>query len=514
MSVPTRPPNGTVKRPPYVAPMGRSGLRQSGGFITEEYLPELQGERFKRTIREMTDNDPVIGAIIFLVKMMVRQVQWRIDPKNEDDEADVAAAQFVEEARTDMEVSWPDTLAEIVSFLPWGWAVLEILYKQRVGPEEDDVTRRSQYTDNKVGWRSWALRGQETLLRWEIDEETEQVTAMFQAAPPDYRERRVELLRCLHFRSETTKGNPEGRTILRNAYGAWYFKTQIQKIEAIGIERDYVGYPVMGVPPELLDPGAPSDLQAVREACQAMLQNMRRDDKEGILYPLQYDETGHPLYELKLLSTGGTRQFNTSEVINRYDQRMLMTVLSDVILMGHEQVGSFALADSKTELFAAAIGAWLDVVSSPINEQAIPGLLRLNGMDGECVLEHGDIEVPDLTVLSQFVSTLKAAGIDLSADPRVENHLRQLAGFPVRDPDEEPEDPAAIQAEITRLQQKLGALAPPGMIQAGVAAHLAARGLDQEGQPLQTPADTVEQAAPGNQVPGRQRPKPRQPVPS
>lgn len=53
------------------------------------------------------------------------------------------------------------------------------------------------------------------------------------------------------FRTESVKDNPEGRSILRNAYRSWYFKRRIQEIEAIGIERDLAGLPVIHAPERL-----------------------------------------------------------------------------------------------------------------------------------------------------------------------------------------------------------------------------------------------------------------------
>ena len=37
--------------------------------------------------------------------------------------------------------------------------------------------------------------------------------------------------------------NPEGRSILRNAYFSWYFEKKIAEIEGIGIARDLAGLP-------------------------------------------------------------------------------------------------------------------------------------------------------------------------------------------------------------------------------------------------------------------------------
>ena len=46
----------------------------------------------------------------------------------------------------------------------------------------------------------------------------------------------------------------------------------------------------------------------------------------------------------------------TGPIIERHSRHIAMTAMADFILLGHEAVGSFALADSKTDLFGVALG--------------------------------------------------------------------------------------------------------------------------------------------------------------
>ena len=54
-----------------MAEIGISGLHRVGGFIFEEYLRELQGYRAAKVYREMADNDPVIGGLLFAIEQAV-----------------------------------------------------------------------------------------------------------------------------------------------------------------------------------------------------------------------------------------------------------------------------------------------------------------------------------------------------------------------------------------------------------------------------------------------------------
>src|SRR5215213_8472928 len=93
--------------------VGASGLLQYSGRLAEEFLKDLDNEKGRKVYREMSDNDPVIGAILFAIDMLMRQVEWRIDPADPSDGA-YDVAEFVESCLTDMSFSWNDTLSSIL----------------------------------------------------------------------------------------------------------------------------------------------------------------------------------------------------------------------------------------------------------------------------------------------------------------------------------------------------------------------------------------------------------------
>lgn len=396
--------------------LGTTGLVQRGGIVQEEWLPELTGVRGRRVLRQMTDSDPLIAGILLAIELLIRQVDWTVVPAS-DDPNDMAASDFVCECWCALQPSWTATLPEMLSFLPWGWALLELVYAPR--------------PDGRTGWESWSIRAQDTLFRWVFDANG-RVQAMVQIDPATYTERTVPLEKAIHLTTTSRKGNPEGRTLLRGAYRPWYFKTRIENIEGVGIERDLAGLPVAWVPPELLDPDASDSDKAVLAALKKIVVNIRRDEQEGIIWPLSYDAKGNKEYDLTLLTTGGRRQFDTGGIIARYDARIAMSMLSDFILLGHEKVGSFALSSDKTELFGVALGAWLDTIASAVTTQAFARLVALNGLPGAPpTLVHGDIETADLAVLGTFLEKLTNAGAVLFPNDALLAHLLKQAGLPV-----------------------------------------------------------------------------------
>ena len=439
---------------------GKTGLfRFDTGWIYEEFLRELQGRKGIEVYKEMSENDDIIGAILFATEMLMRQSKWSIQEAGTE-QADLDAAEFVRTCMDDMEETWSDFISEVLSFLTYGWSYHEIVYKRRMGRSKNPETN-SKYTDGLIGWRKLPIRSQDTLWEWKYDEK-DNLIGLVQCAPPLYEQVFIPIEKALHFKTKSRKGNPEGRSVLRNCYRNWYFKRRIQEIEGIGIERDLAGLPVLEAP-EGVDIWS-DECKAELAKAEAIVRSVRRDEREGIVL-------GNG-WKFSLTSTGGRRQFDTNQIIERYDTRMAMTVLADFVLLGHQAVGSFALSSDKTELFGVALGAFLDLICEVFNNQAIPRLIDINGehfagITDYPILTHGDIETQDLGQLGEFVSKMVGIGA-ITPDESMEDYLRLAADLPERDPEtaymgnqKPPEQPQDGGAGDGKEQQGNEPEAPP-----------------------------------------------------
>lgn len=415
--------------------LGSTGLRRSGGTVYEEFLVNLRGIRGAKTYREMADNDPTIGSMLFAIEKVITRLEWRVDPYQDDSvDGDISpedkeVAAFVESCLNDMSESWDSTLSQILSMLVFGYSYHEIVYKYRKG-DSTDPSKRSKHNDGKIGWRKMPIRAQETLFRWEMDEDGG-IQAMVQVDPSTGGTYIIPIEKALLFRTSTQKNNPEGRSILRNAYRSWFFKRRIEEIEAIGIERDLAGLPVAYLPPDYLSSGATAEQAAVLATVQNIVTSIKRNEQEGIVMPTMYDDSGHKMFDLQLLSSGGSRQFDTDKIIQRYDQRISMSILSDFILLGSDRVGSYALGTSKMDLWSMAVDSIAKNIAEVMNQYAIPRLLKLNGMDTSRApfLTYGEVSHVDLVEISDYISKLATAGV-MMPDPKLEDYLRELAGLP------------------------------------------------------------------------------------
>jgi hypothetical protein len=417
--------------------LGNTGLKRAAGIIDEEFLPQLRGRKAVAVYKEMSENDPLVGALLFAVDRLLRNVEWTVEPAGKSKE-DAEAAKLVETCMDDMSHPWSDFISEVLSCMVYGWSWHEIVYKRRKGPWERDARGRSRYTDDYIGWRKMPIRAQETLVRWVFDD-TGDVQAMMQMAPPHYGTTLLPIDRSLLFRYRHAKGNPEGVSMLRNAYRPWYMKKRLEEFEAVGVERDLAGLPIVKVPAEFLRAKPGSEQAKIVEAFKKMVKSVRRDEQEGIVFPVSYDQdTKQPLYSFELLTSGGSRSFNTDQIIRRYEERILMTVLADFIMVGHQSTGSYSMHVDKTGIFRTSLNSISQMIADTLNRYAIPRLFAINGWKPSELpkITPSDVDAPDLNQLATFMSAMSSTGITWFPDGDLENFIRDVARLPKLDDDE------------------------------------------------------------------------------
>ena len=413
---------------------GKSGLKMQGGRVTEEWHPSLRGKQGVKIYREMTDNDPTVGAVFYAIKALVREVPWFVKPADESPKA-LEWAEFVDGCREDMSHTWDDMIIEALSMLGYGWAYHELCYKRRLGLNPPEGQPASRFNDGKIGWRKIALRGQETLERWEKNDDGF-IKGMWQRI--DGGTAFIPLEKALLFRTEASKSNPEGRSILRNAYRPYRALKRIEDLECIRYERDTTGVPDIQVPAEYLMSTATAEQKAIVSSLQTMGQQMRNDERSVLVRPSELDSDGKPTgFKFGLIAGAGAKQADAGPIITRKKHEIATVALMDWIHLGQDKVGSWALASSKTNMSSRALRALLKSIQEPLNRFAIPRLMELNNAPEEFwpTIEHGDVEAPPLEEIGAFVEKMINAGMIQPSDSD-ERFVRQIARMPEK---EEPE---------------------------------------------------------------------------
>jgi hypothetical protein len=334
---------------------GSYGLRQFGGWVREEILADLTGREAARAYREMLDNSATVGAMIFAIQQAMRRVTWRVEPAN-DSAAAEKEAEFAESLRNDMSHTWDDFLVEALSMLGYGYSAHEIVYKRRLGPQKDNQANpenskpSSKYNDGRIGWRRLPIRGQDVTLKWFFDRNGQCRGLTQQPWVGTLIDIPIEKL--LLFRPLSHKNNPEGRSVLRNAYRSWYFIKRLEEMEAILIER-MSGFPVIYVPNALLDAanavgpgGTPSPAQAQAQQSLATLKDIvtgvRVNDQMGLILPGDpyRDSEGKissmRMYDFQFVTPQHRSSAETDKMIARHKVDMLMTLICDFLMMGRK----------------------------------------------------------------------------------------------------------------------------------------------------------------------------------
>lgn len=458
------------KRPPSTIQIGVNAPKHAGGRIQEEWHPNLRGAKAAKIFEEMRDNDAIVGAVLYTIESYLRKMDWDVVPANDSAEA-LKEAEFLRSCMHDMDAPWQDFISDVLSFLPYGYSLHEIVYKIRVGPQEGNPRFRSDATDHRVGWRALALRPQSSIDRWEIDPTSGEILGAYQC-PPNGLSYGPEVFlpaeRCVLFRTRTYKNNPEGRSILRNAYRAWYLKKKLEEIEAIGLARDLNGLVVMQVPPQIMSPNASAAHRATRAAMEDAVSKIHRDELEGLVIPSEMEPGESSVatgYKLSLLSTSGGKQVSADPIIRRYDARIAMSMAAEFLILGTEKQGSFALGAEKSANFLRSLYWYGNTVAATLNKTAVKRLYDANNVPIEhrASIQPGELETPDLLGMAQFLTAVAANGL-VHATPAVEERLREIGGLPKESDDLErlfAEEKEAEAAEAKAAADALAARAVP-----------------------------------------------------
>ena len=391
-----------------------------------------------------------MGGALFAFESLFRRVKWTEAPAPRPDGPKGAWteararywATFLNQCREDMSHTWPGLIAEVLTMMPFGWAYFEVVWKYRRGPDQKDARYRSRHSDNLIGWRKISLRPQNTLSRWVFDGDGG-IQGLYQSTGTG--EVLIPIERALHFRTTEAGNSPEGRSLLRNARRAYYFAKRLEEFEAIGIERNLNGVPLIEVPAAMLSADA---TDSDRRAVGMMVEQgkaLRRDEQAVVVMPSStyietvWDaktETNRPVelntgYKFSLLGAPGSTPVDVNPTITRYKRDISVTMLASFLMLGIDGKGSLALSTDLTDLFELAGTGILDGVVATFNRFAVARLMQLNGVPPELwpALEHSGLSDAAFKDFLNTLSGLLGSG-GITADPALEDALREKMNIP------------------------------------------------------------------------------------
>jgi len=414
--------------------LGVAGNNTKNGTIrADEFLPELRGMKAIKKYREMSDNDATVGAVMYSVEQILRDVELTVKPVNDTIEAK-READFVTSVLDDMDHTLDDHIAEAVSYLKYGFLWFEVVYKRRVGPTERSDKKHSKYTDGRLGVKKIASRAPWTINKFDVNQKTGDVLGIEQSVGYMNGRNYIPINKSIYYRTTSLNGDASGRSILRNAYTSYEYLNNLQAIEAIAVERELAGIPVARIPAEYLSADASATQAGFVNSLQTILRDVKFNEQGYIILPSDTypDKDGAPsdtrLVDIELMASNGKRNIDINPIVNRYQHDIARSVLSEFLLLGTSG-GSYALSKSKTDLFLRALESYIQAIVDVLNKQLVERLWQLNGLNYDLMptIEAGDVAPHDLREVSSFLRNLNGADIDVSAHPEVVNDLMSIA---------------------------------------------------------------------------------------
>lgn len=417
--------------------LGVSGQNTYSGMIfADEFLTDLRGNRAIQKYREMRDNNATIGSVMYAVEQTLRDVEIKVVPAD-DSVAAKDAADFVRSVLDDMDHSLDDHLAEALSFLTYGFAWFEVVYKVR-GGGTTNPKKASKFSDGKIGIKKLSIRAPWTIQRFEVDKDSGEVLGVHQLVTWGKAPKMIPTEKSVYYRTTSLNNDPSGRSVLRNAFVAYTYLNRIQAYEAIAIERELHGIPVGRMPAEYLSADATQDQASLRQQFERALRDVKNNEQGYVLLPsdVYMDVDGKPtnqrLMDLELITANGSRSIDIDPVVRRYQHDIARSLMAEFLMLGGGQSGSYALSKTKTDLFLRSMESYINAIVDVLNKQLIEALWKLNGFDWAVMpkLVAGDVAPHDLRELAAFLRNINGADIDLSDQTDTIEELMHVAELP------------------------------------------------------------------------------------
>lgn len=381
--------------------LGESGVIQIDGLVeSEEYNKDLTGEQGLETWEKMRRGDGSVKSALLAIKLPITKANWIVKPASSDPK-DVEIAAFIRANLLEtMSTTWIHFIRQSLRYLDYGSFVFEKVY-----------TSFEHNGREYIGLKKLAPRLPRTIERWQTEDGKPGIT---QTTPTGKRVS-IPIEKLLILVNDQLGDDWWGESILRAAYKHWYMKDKLYRIDAIKHERMGLGIPYFKRPA-----GAAS-----RDRAQAkkVLSNLRAHERANLEIPEGW-EIGFMDMNVKSVS-------DPIPSIEHHDAKIVQSVLAQFLHLGQSGTGSYALAQSMTELFFLGVKAVSDEIAEGINRHVIPQLVHWNfdGVKDLPKLQATGINALDNKALTEALSSLAGQGM-IKPNASTEQHLRRIFELP------------------------------------------------------------------------------------
>ena len=396
--------------------MGSLGLRTFSGVTQDELKAELNWPRSINTFRDMSYHSAV-NAPLTLFENIISKATWTYKPPADATEEEKEQAKIINQMMQDMEQPWSEFIRDVLSSNVFGFSVHEKVFRKRY------KANGSLYDDGIIGWKKLPIRVQESISKFIFSEDGNEIIGVQQnlSAINDIYNRfskRSNLIniprsKFILFRTGKHRGDPFGKSPLRDAYLAWRFLTALEELEATGVAKDLNGLPVLMLPAQYLAADAPPEVQAIRQYYEGVMRNLQMNEQSAVILPQVIDpESKQPMFKLDLLSVDGKKNFDISKIKEYYKTLIFVSLFADILIQGTTSTGSFALGTIKNSLSGAYAERLISSIAEVLQNDLIKMTYQLNGWDESRMgkFDFDGIEPADLDTFSSAIMRMGASG--------------------------------------------------------------------------------------------------------
>ena len=396
--------------------MGSLGLRTFSGITQDELKAELNWPRSINTFRDMSYHSAV-NAPLTLFENIISKATWTYKPPEDATEEEKEQAKIINQMMQDMEQPWSEFIRDVLSSNVFGFSVHEKVFRKRY------KANGSLYDDGIIGWKKLPIRVQESISKFIFSEDGNEIIGVQQnlSAINDIYNRfskRSNLIniprsKFLLFRTGKHRGDPFGKSPLRDAYLAWRFLTALEELEATGVAKDLNGLPVLYLPAQYLATDAPPEVQAIRLYYENAMRNLQMNEQSAVILPQMIDpESRTQMFKLDLLSVDGKKNFDISKIKEYYKTLIFVSLFADILIQGTTSTGSFALGTIKNSLSGAYAERLISSIAEVLQNDLIKMTYQINGWDESRMgrFDFDGIEPADLDTFSSAIMRMGASG--------------------------------------------------------------------------------------------------------
>jgi len=442
--------------------LGSTALNIFNGYLVDSTDPNTETKTLYKkilTYREM-QADPTISGALQGYENILSLVDWAVQPTNREtsgiteEDFDEEKAQeyrnFVAGCFDDMgENAIDDIVSTALDMLAIGFQITVPQFKVRSG-DNDNPKLNSKFSDGKIGWKSWKPIRQESIDRWLVKDGDayEDLTGVRQRLKAGGYEN-IPRNRMLLFRSTAKGGSMEGESILYGATKTFYRKEQTLGVEQVSLSRNLEGIPILTAPSRWLSDSATKDEATTRDFLIRQVKSVKYNQQTALVVPSDTDDKGNRLVNIELMTAGpNVRVDQCRTVASACEQLIAESILANFMKLGSGG-GSYAMSSDMTDMFVLAMKKYLNNIASVINKEAIPTLLKANGMDTLYAprLAHEGLDTDSIGVFVDALMKSIAAGA-IVPTKGIQKAVLDKLNLPTEDADSAWEEVEALQKKL------------------------------------------------------------------